>query len=157
MHIITVSLRHDRGRMIKPSLRFDVRARLPYDFFSAFIGLEPPFLLSETLSCNWCSYYRFSCYRFPYYRFPYHQLSSHPFFDNPFFYNPFILLAIRALKIRDTPKAFDTNVSLSTLLFLIDVSLSTLLFLIDVSLSTHFKRRNGVLLMVFLLIYLNII
>ncbi|EHZ7343355.1 TPA: hypothetical protein ACGVAU_003071 [Vibrio vulnificus] len=122
--------------MIKPSLRFDVRARLPYDFFSAFIGLEPPFLLSETLSCNWCSYYRF----------PYHQLSSHPFFDNPFFYNPFILLAIRALKIRDTPKAFDTNVSLSTLLFLIDVSL-----------STHFKRRNGVLLMVCLLIYLNII
>ncbi|HAS6247613.1 TPA: hypothetical protein I7203_14800 [Vibrio vulnificus] len=122
--------------MIKPSLRFDVRARLPYDFFSAFIGLEPPFLLSAPLSCHWCF-----CYRFPY-----NQLSSHPFFDNPFFYNPFILLAIRALKIRDTPKAFDTNVSLSTLLFLIDVSF-----------STHFKRSNGVLLMVCLLIYLNII
>ncbi|HAS6320440.1 hypothetical protein [Vibrio vulnificus] len=127
--------------MIKPSLRFDVRARLPYDFLSAFIGLEPRFLLSAPLSCHWCS-----CYRFPY-----HQLSSHPFFDNPFFYNPFfdnpfILLAIRALKIRGTPKAFDTNVSLSTLLFLIDVSF-----------STHFKRRNGVLLMVCLLIYLNII
>ncbi|MBN8155045.1 hypothetical protein [Vibrio vulnificus] len=127
--------------MIKPSLRFDVRARLPYDFLSAFIGLEPPFLLSAPLSCNWCSYYRFSCYRFPY-----HQLSSHPFFDNPFFYNPFILLAIRDLKIRGTLKAFDTNVSLSTLLFLIDVSF-----------PTHFKRRNGVLLMVCLLIYLNII
>ncbi|HDY7826214.1 TPA: hypothetical protein RQK26_002564 [Vibrio vulnificus] len=122
--------------MIKPSLRFDVRARLPYDFFSALIDLEAPFLLSETLSCHWCCYYRLS----------YYQLSSHPFFDNPFFYNPFILLAIRALKTRDTPKAFDTNVSLSTLLFLIDVSF-----------PTHFKRRNGVLLMVYFLIYLNII
>ncbi|HAT8519708.1 TPA: hypothetical protein I7190_15730 [Vibrio vulnificus] len=122
--------------MIKPSLRFDVRARLPYDFLSAFIGLEPPFLLSAPLSCNWCCYYRLS----------YYQLSSHPFFYNPFFYNPFVLLAIRALKIRGTPKAFDTNVSLSTLLFLIDVSF-----------PTHFKRRNGVLLMVCFLIYLNII
>ncbi|EHT4942163.1 hypothetical protein [Vibrio vulnificus] len=121
--------------MIKPSLRFDVRARLPYDFLSAFIGLEPPFLLSAPLSCNWCSYYRF----------PYHQLSSHPFFDNPFFYNPFILLAIRALKTRDTPKAFDTNVSLSTLLFLIDVSF-----------PTHFKRCNGVLFMAYWFISLNI-
>ncbi|MDS1781307.1 hypothetical protein [Vibrio vulnificus] len=111
--------------MIKPSLRFDVRARLPYDFLSAFIGLEPPFLPSAPLSCNWCSYY---------------QLSSHPFFDNPFFYNPFILLAIRALKTRGTLKAFDTNVSLSTLLFLIDVSF-----------PTHFKRRNGVLFMVYFL------
>ncbi|HAU8258490.1 TPA: hypothetical protein RQK21_000450 [Vibrio vulnificus] len=110
--------------MIKPSLRFDVRARLPYDFFSALIDLEAPFLLSETLSCHWCSYYRF----------PYYQLSC-----NPFFYNPFVLLAIRALKTGGTPKAFDTNVSLSTLLFLIDVSF-----------PTHFKRCNGVIFMVFL-------